>query len=79
MESEMITVQVFARYRERLGWERKDFQLPEPPTLAALLAHPLLAEVPAEALFAVNRTFAGREAGLRDGDEVAVFPPVSGG
>jgi len=39
----MILVQAFARYRERLGWERRDFPLPSPPTLAALLADPLLA------------------------------------
>lgn len=29
--------------------------------------------------FAVNRTYAGRDTPLRDGDEVAVIPPVSGG
>ena len=75
----MILVQAFARYRERLGWERRDFPLPSPPTLAALLADPLLAELPPESLFAVNRTFAGRDATLQDGDEVAIFPPVSGG
>jgi len=27
----------------------------------------------------VNQAFAGRDAALRDGDEVAFMPPVSGG
>lgn len=75
----MITVQTFARYRERLGWDRQAFPLPDPPTLGALLGQPPLADLPAEALYAVNRTFAGRDAVLKDGDEVAILPPVSGG
>jgi molybdopterin converting factor small subunit len=75
----MITLRTFARYRERLGFESLELDLPVPPTLAALLEHPRLAALPAEALFAVNQAFAGREAVLRDGDEVALMPPVSGG
>jgi molybdopterin converting factor small subunit len=75
----MIIVQAFARYRERLGWARRDFPLPVPPTLGALLAHPDLAVLPAESLFAVNQTFADPATPLQDGDEVAIFPPVSGG
>jgi molybdopterin converting factor small subunit len=75
----MIRVLAFARYRERLGWQELERPLPDPPTLAALLADPRLAELPKEALFAVNRTFATGEQVLADGDEVAVMPPVSGG
>ena len=75
----MITVRTFARYRERLGFQHLELQLPDPATLEALLAHPRLAALPPEALFAVNRAFVGRQAGLRDGDEVALMPPVSGG
>ena len=75
----MIRLRTFARYRERLGFAELDLDLPEPPTLAALLGDPRLAGLPAEALFAVNQAFVGREALLRDGDEVALMPPVSGG
>jgi molybdopterin synthase catalytic subunit len=75
----MIRVLAFARYRQRLGFERLELDLPEPPTLATLLAHPLLATLPAEALLAVNQAFAERSSALRDGDEVALMPPVSGG
>jgi molybdopterin converting factor small subunit len=75
----MITLRAFARYRERLGFDSLELPLPDPPTLGALLADPRLAELPSEALLAVNRVFAGREAGIKDGDEVALMPPVSGG
>ena len=75
----MIHLRAFARYRERLGFASLELPLPQPPTLAALLADPRLAELPAEALLAVNQAFAERSAELQDGDEVALMPPVSGG
>ena len=75
----MIRLRAFARYREKLGFEELELELPEPPTLAALLAHPRLRELPADALLAVNQAFAKPGAALRDGDEVALMPPVSGG
>ena len=75
----MIHLRAFARYRERLGFQELDLELPAPPSLAALLAHPRLAALPADALFAVNQAFAGPDAALADGDEVALMPPVSGG
>jgi molybdopterin converting factor small subunit len=75
----MIRLRAFARYRERLGFQELELALPTPPTLAGLLADPRLGGLPADALFAVNQTFAGPEAELRDGDEVALMPPVSGG
>ena len=75
----MIRVRAFARYRETLGFQHLDLDLPEPPVVWSLLAHPALAALPAEALLAVNQAFAQRDTPLRDGDEVAVMPPVSGG
>ena len=38
-----------------------------------------LGDEPAGLLYAVNREYAERERELRDGDEVALIPPVSGG
>jgi molybdopterin converting factor small subunit len=75
----MIILRTFARYRDRLGFDQLELELPEPATLAALLEHPRLAGLPPDALFAVNQAFVGRDAALRDGDEVALMPPVSGG
>lgn len=75
----MVTIRAFARYRELLGFQHLEVPLPEPSTLAALLAEPRFAALPAEALLAVNQQFAERDQALRDGDEVALMPPVSGG
>ena len=79
MDAQMIEVRAFARYRELLGFDRQAMPMPEPPTLAGLLADPRLAALPPGSLFAVNQAFVNREAALRDGDEVAIMPPVSGG
>ena len=73
----MLTVLAFARYRDLLGFER--VELSAAPTLDALLADPRFAKLPKDALLAVNQEFADRGAALKDGDEVALLPPVSGG
>ncbi|WLT29949.1 MoaD/ThiS family protein [Geothrix sp. PMB-07] len=73
----MITVKCFARYRALLGFE--EVQVAAVPTLADLLADSRFAALPKDALLAVNMSFADRTSPLRDGDEVALMPPVSGG
>lgn len=73
----MITVKCFARYRALLG--HHDLELPATPTLGDLLADPRFARLPKDALLAVNQSFADRTTPLKDGDEVALMPPVSGG
>jgi molybdopterin converting factor small subunit len=73
----MLTILTFARYRDLLGFDRLELQ--PAPTLGALLEDPRFAKLPKDALLAVNQAFADRDAGLKDGDEVALLPPVSGG
>ncbi|WP_291271499.1 MoaD/ThiS family protein [Geothrix sp.] len=73
----MITVKCFARYRALLGFS--ELELPVAPTLDDLLADPRFADLPKDALLAVNQSFADRTAPLTEGDEVALMPPVSGG
>jgi molybdopterin synthase catalytic subunit/molybdopterin converting factor small subunit len=46
---------------------------------AALVRFPALVRFGRSLLFAVNEEYAALDATVRDGDEVAVFPPVSGG
>lgn len=77
--TDTLTVLAFARYRELLGFDRMELEVPTPPNLTALLAHGRLQALPAEALVAVNQSFVSRDAGLKGGDEVALMPPVSGG
>ena len=73
----MITVKCFARYHALLGFA--EVHLPPEATLGDLLADPRFAQLPKDALLAVNQSFADRATPLVDGDEVALMPPVSGG
>ncbi len=79
-----VTVLLFATLKDRAGRERLPLELEPPATVSSLKAR-LAAEVPAlapalpTALVSVNHEYAFAEDPLRDGDEVALFPPVSGG
>jgi len=75
----MVIVRTFARYRELLGFQLLELPVPAPATLGRLLEAPRFGPLPAEALLAVNQVFADRTTLLKDGDEVALMPPVSGG
>ena len=79
-----IEIRLFATLKDRVGKERVRVILGEPADVAALLAstaetYPALAPALPSALVAVNKAFAGPETVIYPGDEVAVFPPVSGG
>lgn len=83
-----IRLLYFARLREVFGLDRETLTLDSAvPTLADLLAtlrargdvwREELAEGRAYRM-AVNQDIAGPETPLRDQDEVAIFPPVTGG
>ncbi|GLH72177.1 molybdopterin synthase sulfur carrier subunit [Geothrix limicola] len=73
----MLTVKCFARYRDLLGFTEQTCATAA--TLGDLLMDPRFERLPKDALLAVNQTFADRATPLRDGDEVALMPPVSGG
>ena len=82
-----ITVRWFARLREQAGVEAETLAFEDPvPTLERLREHlaaarPALAEQlrTGPVLCAVNREYAAAGTLLRDGDEVAFLPPVTGG
>jgi molybdopterin synthase sulfur carrier subunit len=81
----MITVLYFAWLRERTGLSEEVFSLPAGSTTVADLIG-LLAERHTAAFqnrrairCAVNQEFADPSTVLRAGDEVAFFPPVTGG
>ena len=81
----MVTVRLFAILRERAGRGEMELELPEGATTSDALA--IIAEQPGltelvERLplaMAVNRDYATTDQQLRDGDELALVPPVSGG
>src|SRR3954469_10621046 len=71
-----VYVRLFAGLRERAGWARREI---DARTVADVWPALGLGEEPAGLLYAVNREYAERNRELRDGDEVALIPPVSGG
>jgi len=79
-----VKVKLFARYRDVVGQGEIDVETAPGTTVGALwqiLAdrYPSLAALGDSTLFAVNKEYAGRTQELREDDEVALIPPVSGG
>jgi molybdopterin synthase sulfur carrier subunit len=83
-----VRVLYFARLREAVGRDREDVELPAGVATVAQLREWLVARGdPWAAAFgeirriraAVDQAMAGDDAPLRDGAEVAFFPPVTGG
>lgn len=77
-------VRFFASLREAAGCSEIEWKLADGATLETLMAHlrqtlPSLGEWADHTWIAVNRRYASPETALQDGDEVALFPPVSGG
>ena len=72
-----ISVRLFAGLRERAGASR--LELDDVPSVGDVWARLDLGEEPAGLLYALNREYVDRAHELRDGDEVALIPPVSGG
>jgi len=75
-----VHVRYFASLRERLGRSDDRIILEDALTVTELWSRlwpdtPL----PPNTLIAVNQEYADPGAALRDGDEVAFFPPVTGG
>jgi molybdopterin synthase catalytic subunit len=79
-----VRVLFFATLRDRAGTREQRLDLPDGATLddlrAILTKHkPEIEGALASAVASVNREFSQAGAILKDGDEVAFFPPVSGG
>jgi molybdopterin converting factor subunit 1 len=79
-----VTVRLFARLADMAGSRSLDVDLGEglcAGDMLALLAreHPGVAALGANVMYAVNQEYVPRDHPLRDGDELAIIPPVSGG
>jgi molybdopterin synthase sulfur carrier subunit len=88
MPATPVTILYFAWLRERVGTAQEHLTLPpEVRTVAELVDHLAARDDRHEAAFAnrravrcaVNQEFAPVTTLLRAGDEVAFFPPVTGG
>ena len=83
-ETILVTLRLFAVFREALGTSTLTQEVPTGTTVEQLLSqlvaeYPALAGAEAAVSFSVNRTYATAETVLQAGDEVAFIPPVSGG
>lgn len=79
----IVTVLLFARWREVLGTSHLAVELPT-PTVAALRGElarqqPNLTDLLARTAIAVNNDVADDARLLQSTDEIALLPPVSGG
>ena len=72
-----VTVKLFAGLRERAGWSERELEGVE--SVGEVWPQLDLGDEPAGLLYAVNKEYANADRTLRDGDEVALIPPVSGG
>lgn len=82
----MIKILYFASIKEKLGLECESIPFENGMTLAHVLdalseKHPVIKEmtVSKNFLYAINQEISRPEASLKDGDEIAILPPLSGG
>jgi molybdopterin synthase sulfur carrier subunit len=86
-DSKMIQLRLFARFREELGVDAEQLDAQGLTCVEDLLQQPrqrggawtrLLAE-DQRVMMAVNQELADRHTPLKEGDEIGLFPPVTGG
>lgn len=79
-----VAIRLFAAYAEAVGRASVEISLPRGATIGDLLAEfraqvPGAAILPERPLCAVNLSHVLPDHILRDGDEVAILPPLAGG
>lgn len=79
-----VRVLFFGQIKDIMGKAEEEVEVPEGACLGDIFArfarsHPQLGAMRNAIVLARNQAFVGPEETLRDGDEVALLPPVSGG
>jgi len=78
-----VSILLFATFAEAAGRDRLEAVLPDGAVagdaLAFVRSQPWAGRLPPSPALAVNLRYAKPGLALRDGDEVAVIPPVAGG
>lgn len=85
----MITIYYFARFREKLGIEKEQFELPERGDVTVNTVIESLAarggiwadlfDCEAGVMCAINQEVVMRDSSIYEDDELSLFPPVTGG
>ncbi|MBS10985.1 MAG: molybdopterin converting factor subunit 1 [Gemmatimonadetes bacterium] len=79
-----LRVLLFAQCSDIVGSRKVDLDLPDGSTVQDLMDHfsakyPPMKKLDRSIMLSVNQEYVEREQLLKDGDEVAVITPVSGG
>ncbi|MEE9395411.1 MAG: molybdopterin converting factor subunit 1 [Methylococcales bacterium] len=74
-----IRVKFFASLREQVGQSEQEIMSKGVGTVSEVWAQLGEGELPADILCAINMDYAEHDSSVKDGDEVAFFPPVTGG
>ncbi len=74
-----ISVRFFASVREQVGRGELTLDFAEPVSMADIWQQATGLERPQNLLVAVNQEYVDWQTAAADGDEVAFFPPVTGG
>ncbi len=74
-----ITVKFFASLRERVGIDSRELEAVDVNTVSDAWAAATGKSMEDNILFAVNQKYVALDSPVSDGDEVAFFPPVTGG
>jgi molybdopterin converting factor subunit 1 len=79
-----IKIKLFASFKELVGKSEVSFEIEKPATVSDLKKillndYPQLSSQKFQAIYAVNHEVADDSTIISVNDEVAVFPPVSGG
>ncbi|MEK7759610.1 MAG: MoaD/ThiS family protein [Pseudomonadota bacterium] len=75
----VITVRYFSSLRERLGRSEDQVEAADLHCVADVWSRISAEPLPANTLVAINQEYASSGSPVRAGDEVAFFPPVTGG
>ena len=74
-----IKVRYFAGLRDQLGREQDDLDAGGIATVTDVWKRAASGDLPPNTLVAINQEYAKPSDTVADGDEVAFFPPVTGG
>jgi len=79
MQIAQITVRYFASIREQLGRQEDRLEAAGIACVADIWRRVAATPLPVNTLVAVNQEYARPDTPVKPGDEVAFFPPVTGG
>ena len=79
MQTAQITVRYFASIREELGRQEDRLEAAGIACVADIWRLVAATPLPVNTLVAVNQEYARPDTPVKPGDEVAFFPPVTGG